>query len=97
MKITKRQLKQIIKEEISKVLDKVPNNTPDADTFRTWPTITSKNITEAEDNSDDEKESDSRELAPEEGLDAAEHAIEIIDALKDLISDMMDSDEEKEE
>ena len=64
MKITKSQLKQIIKEEVEKV--------------------------------DLEKESDSRELEPEEGIDAAEHAIEIIDALKDLISDMMGEEGEEE-
>ena len=61
MKITKTQLKQIIKEEFSK-------------------------LTEA-------KESDSRDLKPEEGIDAAEHAIEIVDALKDLISDMRNEEE----
>ena len=37
MKITKSQLKQIIKEEVSKVLDEAPNNAPDADAFRAWP------------------------------------------------------------
>jgi hypothetical protein len=63
VKITKLQLKQIIREELEKV--------------------------------DLEKESDSRDLKPEEGIDAAEHAIEIVDALKDLIADMMG--EEKEE
>ena len=36
MKITKSQLKQIIKEEVSKVLDEAPNSTPDADAFRAW-------------------------------------------------------------
>ena len=36
MKITKTQLKEIIKEEASKVLDEAPNNTPDADAFRAW-------------------------------------------------------------
>ena len=60
MKITKSQLKQIIKEEL-------------------------------------EKELDSRELEPAEAIDAADHAIEVIDALKDLISDMMGRPEEKEE
>ena len=49
MKITKTQLKQMIKEEIA-----------------------------------DLEES---ELEPEEALDAADHAIEIVDALKDFISD----------
>jgi len=65
MKITKSQLKEIIKEELEKV--------------------------------DLEKELDSRELEPAEALDAADHAIEIMDALKDLISDMMGRPEEKEE
>ena len=60
MKITKSQLKQIIKEEL-------------------------------------EKELDSRELEPAEAIDAADHAIEVIDALKDLISDMMGRPKEKEE
>ena len=85
MKITKTQLKQIIKEEVSKVLDEAPNNAPDADAFRAWLTRASENITEA--NSDDEPES--RELEPEEGLDAADHAIEIVKALKDLISNTL--------
>ena len=49
MKITNKQLKQIIQEEIA-----------------------------------DLEES---ELEPEEALDAADHAIEIVDALKDFISD----------
>lgn len=93
MKITKRQLKQIIKEEISKVLDEAPNNAPDADAFRAWLTRASKNITE--DNSDDEPES--RELEPEEGLDAADHAIEIVKALKVLIGDKLDKDDEDDE
>ena len=61
MKITKSQLKQIIKEELEKV--------------------------------ELEKESDSQDLKPEEGIDAAEHAIEIMDALKDLISDMRNQEE----
>ena len=52
MKITKHQLKQIIKEQI-------------------------------------EEELDSRELEPAEALDAADHAIEIMDALKDLISNTL--------
>tara|TARA_R110000850_G_C9830448_1_gene453298 strand:- start:60 stop:242 length:183 start_codon:yes stop_codon:yes gene_type:complete len=60
MKITKSQLKQIIKEELEEVM---------------------------------EEESDSWDLNPEEAADAAEHAIEIIGALKDVISD---SDEEEE-
>ena len=60
MKITKKQLKQIIKEELEEVM---------------------------------EEESDSWDLNPEEAADAAEHAIEIIGALKDVISD---SDEEEE-
>ena len=92
MKITKSQLKQIIKEEISKVLDEAPNNAPDADAFRAWLTRASENITE--DNSDDEPES--RELEPEEGLDAADHAIEIVKALKDLIGDMTGEEDEEE-
>ena len=90
MKITKSQLKQIIKEEVSKVLDETPNNAPDADAFRAWLTRASENITE--DNSDGEPES--RELEPEEGIDAADHAIEIVKALKDLIGDMPDKDKE---
>ena len=36
MKITKPQLKEIIKEEASKILDEAPNNTPDAEAFRAW-------------------------------------------------------------
>ena len=60
MKITKSQLKQIIKDELEEVM---------------------------------EEESDSWDLNPEEAADAAEHAIEIIGALKDVISD---SDEEEE-
>ena len=44
-----------------------------------------------------EKELDSRELEPAEAIDAADHAIEVIDALKDLISDMMGRPKEKEE
>jgi len=40
-----------------------------------------------------EEESDSWDLNPEEAADAAEHAIEIIGALKDFIAD---SDEEEE-
>jgi len=60
MKITKAQLKQIIKEELEEVM---------------------------------EEDSDSWDLNPEEAADAAEHAIEIIGALKDVISD---SDEEEE-
>lgn len=87
MKITKSQLRRIIKEEISKVLDEAPNNAPDADAFRAWLTRASDNITE--DNSDDKKESDSKELEPEEALDAADHAVEIVDALKDLISNTL--------
>jgi hypothetical protein len=67
MKITKSQLKQIIKEELEKVeLEK-------------------------------ESDSDSRELEPEEAADAAEHAIEIVDALKDLIASVMGKDEETDE
>ena len=65
MKITKSQLKQIIKEELEKV--------------------------------DLEKESDSWDLKPEEGIDAVEHAIETMGALKDLISDMMDDKQELNE
>jgi len=60
MKITKAQLKQIIKEELEEVM---------------------------------EEDSDSWDLNPEEAADAAEHAIEIIGALKDVIAD---SDEEEE-
>ena len=39
------------------------------------------------------KQPDSRELEPEEGIDAAEHAIEIIEALKDLIREMLEEEE----
>jgi len=51
MKITKSLLKQIIKEEISKVLDGTPNNAPDAASFRAWLTRAAevhhhRNITE---------------------------------------------------
>jgi energy-coupling factor transporter ATP-binding protein EcfA2 len=60
MKITKSQLKQIIKEEVEKEV---------------------------------EKQSDDRQLKPEEGIDAADHAIEIVDALKDLIRDMLEEQE----
>ena len=60
MKITKSQLKQIIKEELEEVM---------------------------------EEESDSWDLNPEEAADAAEHAIEIIGALKDVISDSGEEEE----
>ena len=60
MKITKKQLKQIIKEELEEVM---------------------------------EEESDSWDLNPEEAADAAEHAIEIIGALKDVISDSGEEEE----
>ena len=57
MKITKQQLKQMIKEEI-------------------------ENLEESE-------------LEPEEALDAADHAMEIVDALKDLITDMLDKEKDE--
>tara|TARA_R110002074_G_scaffold88233_1_gene194479 strand:- start:1851 stop:2045 length:195 start_codon:yes stop_codon:yes gene_type:complete len=64
MKITKAQLRNIIKEELEEVMG---------------------------------EESDSWDLEPEEAADAAEHAIEIIGALKDVITDSdEDSDEEGE-
>ena len=36
MKLTKSQLKQIIKEEVSKVLGETPSNVPNDDAFRAW-------------------------------------------------------------
>ena len=60
MKITKTQLKQIIREEIEKEV---------------------------------KKQSADRQLKPEEGIDVAEHAVEMMEALKDLIRDMLEEEE----
>ena len=60
LKITKTQLKQIIKEEVEKEV---------------------------------EKQSGGRQLKPEEGVDVAEHAVEMVEALKDLIRDMLEEQE----
>ena len=62
MKITKAKLKQIIKEELKKVI---------------------------------EADSDSWDLKPEEAADAAEHAIEIVGALKDVIADSAEEGDSK--
>ena len=60
MKITKTQLRRIIKEELEGEV---------------------------------EKRSGGRQLKPEEGIDVAEHAVEMMEALKDLIRDMLEEQE----
>ena len=132
MKITKSQLKQIIKEELKSALDELRmsdverslENTEDPDEFEQMSLSQAKKMRSPEEkkalknpkNKDNpyyrqsaqdvtlrkkkksqanlNEDSASWDLEPEEGIDAADHAIEIIDALKDMIADMFDEEQE---